>query len=86
MILQLVRLQSDGQLTAPRLQERRWWYIREGRASEYHGLAVHPRHLSMWERYVLHIDRQYNYELDTKQRAQELVDMRAVQQVKPSAC
>jgi hypothetical protein len=31
-------------------QERRWKYIREGRESDYHGVAVHPRHLSRWER------------------------------------
>ena len=31
-------------------QERRWTYLRQGRESEYHGIAVHPRHLSVWER------------------------------------
>jgi Sugar (and other) transporter len=31
-------------------QERRWMYLRQGRESEYHGIAVHPRHLSVWER------------------------------------
>jgi hypothetical protein len=32
-------------------QERRWKYIREGREAEYHGVAVHPKHLSMWENF-----------------------------------
>ena len=31
-------------------QERRWQYIRSGREHEYHGVAVHPKHLSVWER------------------------------------
>ena len=33
-----------------REQERRWKHIREGREHEYHGPAVNPKHLSMWER------------------------------------
>lgn len=32
-----------------REQERRWQFIREGREEDYRGVAVHPRHLSMWE-------------------------------------
>lgn len=28
-------------------QERRWKHIREGRESEYHGVAVHPKYLSV---------------------------------------
>ncbi|KAF2754071.1 phosphate:H+ symporter [Pseudovirgaria hyperparasitica] len=31
-------------------QERRWRYLIAGRAQEYHGVAVHPKHLSWWER------------------------------------
>ena len=38
-------------------QERRWHYIRAGCPQDYHGVAVHPRHLSWWERNVLHVDR-----------------------------
>jgi hypothetical protein len=34
-------------------QERRWRFMRAGREEEYHGVAVHPRHLSRYERYVL---------------------------------
>lgn len=31
-------------------QERRWGYIINGKADQYHGVAVHPHHLSLWER------------------------------------
>jgi hypothetical protein len=31
-------------------QERRWSYLRRGKGDEYHGVAVHPKHLSLWER------------------------------------
>lgn len=31
-------------------QERRWKYIRDGKEEDYHGVAVHPKHLSLWER------------------------------------
>lgn len=31
-------------------QERRWTYLRSGKGHEYHGIAVHPKHLSVWER------------------------------------
>ncbi|KAK9807016.1 hypothetical protein WJX72_010792 [[Myrmecia] bisecta] len=60
--------------------ERRWDYIRAGRAQDYHGLAVHPRHLSLWERHVLHINRQYDLQLNKKMRAQERAEMRRVAQ------
>lgn len=33
-------------------QERRWRYIRDGKADEYHGIAVHPQHLSLYERWM----------------------------------
>jgi sugar transport protein len=32
-------------------QERRWAYIRAGREQDYHGVAVHSQHLSLWERF-----------------------------------
>jgi hypothetical protein len=35
-----------------REQERRWKFIREGREHEYHGPAVHRKHLSVWERWT----------------------------------
>lgn len=31
-------------------QERRWGYIIAGKADQYNGVAVHPHHLSLWER------------------------------------
>jgi len=48
-------------------QERRWNYIREGRGDEYHGVAVHHKHLSVWERFR-GVGKNYNAELDYKQR------------------
>ncbi len=32
-------------------QERRWAFIRAGKDSDYHGIAVHWKHLSWWERF-----------------------------------
>jgi len=55
-------------------QERRWAYIRDGREAEYHGIAVHPQHLSLWERVVLKAGKNYNPELD---RQGKIADMRA---------
>lgn len=52
-------------------QERRWAYIRAGRESEYHGVAVHPKHLSLYER-LRGIGKNYNPEEDYKQRVEEL--------------
>lgn len=53
-------------------QERYWRYVRRGDASRYHGVAVHPRHVSMWERYVLHRHKAYDPALDAAARLQEL--------------
>lgn len=33
-------------------QERYWAYVKAGRAHDYHGIAVHPRHLSWWYVYT----------------------------------
>jgi len=54
-------------------QERRWQYIREGREPEYHGIAVHPKHLSVWER-MRGVGKHYNPELD---RIDKIRDLRA---------
>ena len=54
-------------------QERRWRYIREGKAEEYHGVAVHPNHLSLWER-MQGLHKTYDPELDWKAK---VADMRA---------
>lgn len=52
-------------------QDRRWEYIRAGRGHEYHGIAVHPQHLSVWERFR-GVGKQYDPELDYKQKVEEM--------------
>ncbi|KAK3996352.1 putative inorganic phosphate transporter [Cladorrhinum sp. PSN332] len=52
-------------------QERRWTYIRTGRESEYHGIAIHPKHLSLWER-MRGVGKHYNPELDHKQKIDDI--------------
>ena len=52
-------------------QERRWNFIREGREHEYHGIAIHPQHLSLWER-LRGVGKHYDPELDYKQKVAEL--------------
>jgi MFS family permease len=52
-------------------QERRWLYIRSGREKDYHGIAIHPRHLSLWER-MRGIGKTYDPELDKKQKIEDL--------------
>ena len=63
--------------------DRYWAFVREGRAGDYHGIAVHPRHLSAFEIYVLGRHKAYNPELDRQSRVKELKVMyEAKQQVK----
>ena len=52
-------------------QERRWQYIRAGRDHDYHGVAVHPNHLSLWER-LRGVGKYYNPELDYQQKIEEM--------------
>ena len=40
-------------------QEKRWELIKQGRGHDYHGVAVHPRHLSWFEKVVLKHHHQY---------------------------
>ncbi|KAI1143513.1 MFS general substrate transporter [Hypoxylon sp. FL0543] len=54
-------------------QERRWQYILDGKANEYHGIAIHPAHLSMWERWT-GVGKNYHPDLDMKAKIR---DMRA---------
>ncbi|KAK0765343.1 hypothetical protein N5P37_001269 [Trichoderma harzianum] len=54
-------------------QERRWRYIRDGKADQYHGVAVHPHHLSLWERFR-GISKSYDPQADWKAKVE---DMRA---------
>jgi hypothetical protein len=55
-----------------REQERYWSYVRQGRAHEYCGIAVHPRHLSMWEKVVLKRHLAYDPDLDRMMKLSEL--------------
>ncbi|KAM7194957.1 putative inorganic phosphate transporter [Rhypophila sp. PSN 637] len=52
-------------------QERRWTYIRAGRADDYHGIAIHPAHLSLWER-LTGVGKHYDPELDRKQKIEDM--------------
>ena len=52
-------------------QERRWEYIEAGRGHEYHGIAVHPRHLSLFEKGILGLHHQYNPQLDAEAKKLE---------------
>lgn len=52
-------------------QERRWQYIRAGRESDYHGVAVHPKHLSLYER-LRGVGKHYNADLDYQQKIEEM--------------
>lgn len=52
-------------------QERRWHFIRAGRESDYHGIAIHPKHLSLWER-LSGVGKQYSSELDYQQKIEDL--------------
>ncbi|MCJ1474369.1 hypothetical protein MMC13_003027 [Lambiella insularis] len=52
-------------------QERRWQYIRAGREADYHGIAVHPKHLSLWERFR-GVGKHYNADLDYQQKIEEM--------------
>ena len=52
-------------------QERRWNYIRSGREQDYHGVAIHPKHLSWWER-MRGVGKNYDSKLDYEQRVEEM--------------
>lgn len=52
-------------------QERRFNYIRQGREHEYHGIAVHPHHLSMWER-IRGAGKYYDPALDYQSKVSDL--------------
>ena len=52
-------------------QERRWAYIRAGREFEYHGVAVHPKHLSLWER-IRGVGKHYDADADYRQKIEEM--------------
>ncbi|KAF2196030.1 MFS phosphate transporter [Delitschia confertaspora ATCC 74209] len=52
-------------------QERRWAFIRAGREQDYHGIAIHPKHLSVWER-IRGVGKHYDAKLDYEQKIQEM--------------
>lgn len=52
-------------------QERRWQYIRAGQESDYHGIAVHPKHLSLYER-LRGVGKHYDAQLDYLQKIEEM--------------
>lgn len=52
-------------------QERRWRCLREGREADYHGIAIHPQHLSMWERFR-GVGKYYDPNADYAQKVEEL--------------
>ncbi|CAO1622410.1 unnamed protein product [Parajaminaea phylloscopi] len=55
-----------------REQDRYWQYVMEGREAEYHGVAICPRHLSLWERVVLKRHLNYDPEADRMDKLREL--------------
>ncbi|KAF2013238.1 putative MFS phosphate transporter [Aaosphaeria arxii CBS 175.79] len=52
-------------------QERRWAFIRAGREDEYHGIAIHPKHLSVWERFR-GVGKNYDAKLDYEAKIAEM--------------
>ncbi|OAA64336.1 major facilitator superfamily transporter phosphate [Niveomyces insectorum RCEF 264] len=70
MLLTLVFLPDTTGLDLKE-QERRWNYVKNGRDSEYHGIAVHPTHLSLWER-MRGVGKYYNPDLDQKAKIRDL--------------
>ncbi len=52
-------------------QERRFHYIRTGRVEDYHGIAVHPHHLSLWER-MTGAGKYYDPAADYRSKVQDL--------------
>jgi hypothetical protein len=55
-----------------REQERYWACVLAGREGDYHGIAVHRRHLSAWEIYVLKRHLAYDPVKDREQKIAEL--------------
>ena len=70
MLLTLVFLPDTTGLDLKE-QERRWHFIRAGREAEYHGIAVHPKHLSLYER-IRGVGKHYDAELDYQQKIEEM--------------
>lgn len=56
-------------------EDRAHRYVVSGREAEYHGIAVHPRHLSLWERWVQRRSDRYDPVAD---RAAKVTELRQV--------
>ncbi|CAH0000999.1 unnamed protein product [Clonostachys byssicola] len=52
-------------------QERRWAYIVAGKPQDYHGVAVHPHHLSLWER-IMGDAKSYDPKLDWQSKVEDM--------------
>lgn len=52
-------------------QERRWVCIRDGKEGDYHGVAIHPTHLSWWERFR-GVGKGYDQEQDMQDKMNEI--------------
>ncbi|KPM38122.1 hypothetical protein AK830_g8435 [Neonectria ditissima] len=52
-------------------QERRWNYIRQDKSEEYHGVAVNPAHLSLWEN-LRGLGKAYDPEQDWKTKIEDM--------------
>ena len=52
-------------------QERRWACIRDGKEEDYHGVAIHPRHLSVWERFR-GVGKTYDQAQDMKDKIEDI--------------
>ncbi|KAK9482203.1 major facilitator superfamily domain-containing protein [Lipomyces starkeyi] len=52
-------------------QDRRWQFIRAGSPQDYHGVAVHPKHLSWWERFR-GVGKYYDSVADYVQKVHEM--------------
>lgn len=70
MLLTLVWLPDTTGLDLKE-QERRWQYLMEGRESEYHGIAIHPAHLSLWERWM-GVGKAYHPDIDLKAKIEDI--------------
>ena len=54
-------------------EQQRWWRkIKDGREEEYHGVAIHPRHLSWWERHRHKLHLNYDPKKDVRDKIEEM--------------
>lgn len=65
-------LALESLLTRPLPATGYWRCVRAGHPEQYHGIAIHPQHLSWYERVVLKRDRFYDPVQDRIDRIDEL--------------